>query len=627
MSLFSGQSSPLVTRSDVASFGFESRFSLSVDCKAGANGVLTLSLPETTIPSVGQTVSGDGSTGYGNSDSDAETNPPAGEPGSNNNPSSGGTTGSNNGQIGTFPEGGGKGNSDGNNGADSLNPGADCEGGSSEGGPLQSGNNNGQTESQPGPFPAKPSESDNPPQDGQPTEPPANPAGVAPPQPGASDGNNVSSGPEQGPEKPQLAPATAPAQNPAPPTPEDNEVPDQNPADGPEDDSTPQGPDAASSVDIPTGILPADSGDSVDCLVYVNEPACTSQGQTTHNPPVPTSAPAPAPASSVPQGPLTVPSPVPNLGNTSCEDTDAYGDGVPDCPDSNQPPVANPDSDGNSPTANSGGSPNQESGDGGYGDDGLCSDPSAGDDCNSSAPPPPGSAPPIPPPSPQLAPPVVPGDCPSGSDSSCQGLSYNGPGSGSSNPPALPPSTPQPPPSPVETNSPTGNGVPCGGTLGPCPGEITDQGNASSAPNQGASLRDDAPPSPSSRPPASPSSSSPEGQASGSPGDVPGNAQTSAEPYQSDDHDVPGSGRPEEGDKSDGQGDIGPQSLGAELASVQPAPSGPVASALPQSPAAKPSSPQPTDSAIVGGPHGGPHLVTVIVPTQIESTKTKVITV
>jgi hypothetical protein len=41
----------------------------------------------------------------------------------------------------------------------------------------------------------------------------------------------------------------------------------------------------------------------------------------------------------------------------------------------------------------------------------------------------------------------------------------------------------------------------------------------------------------------------------------------------------------------------------------------------------QPAPPQTTDANFVGGSHEGPHLVTVIVPTQVESTETRVITV
>ncbi|KAF5674944.1 hypothetical protein FHETE_2695 [Fusarium heterosporum] len=348
MSLFPGQSSPLVARSDTASFVFESRFSLSVDCKAGSNGVLTLSLPETTIPAGGQPVSGDESTGYGNGDSGAEPNPPTGEPNSNNNSPLGGATGSNNGQTETPAEGGDNSNSDSYNRVDSLIPGADCGGSGSEGGPSQFGNDNRLPEPQPQPAPIpappppdEPSESDSLPQDGQPTTPSANPSDAVPPRPGAIDGNNMPSGQSQPTPStaPQLAP-TASAQNSAPPTPEDSGVTDQKPGNGPEYDSAPPGPDVVSSVDVRTETSHTDSGGSVDCSIHVNAPLCTSQSQQPHEPWVPTSVPTPAPVSPAPETSLTVPNPVLNS--------------------------------------------DQESLNGGYGNAGLCSDPNAGGDCDSS---------------------------------------------------------------------------------------------------------------------------------------------------------------------------------------------------------------------------------------------------
>ncbi|KAF5000838.1 hypothetical protein FGRMN_1446 [Fusarium graminum] len=348
MSLFPGQSSPLVARSDTASFGFEGRFSLSVHCKAGSNGVLTLSLLEITVPAVSQPASGGESTGYGNGDSGAGTNPPTGGPSPNNDSSLGGTTGSNNGQTGTPTEGGDSSNSDGNNGADSLSPGAGCGGGGSEGGPSQSSNDNRHPEPQPQPIPipapappSKPSESDGPPQGGQPDELPANPADAIPSQPGANDGSNMPSGQSQPapPTIPQLAP-TASAQNPVPPTPEDSEMPDQEPGNRLEYGSTLPGPDAVSSVNTTTETSRTDIGGSADCSIYMNDPLCTSQSQQPHEPWVPTSTPTLAPVSSVPPASSTVPNPVLN--------------------------------------------PDQESVNGGYSNADLCSDPNAGGDCDSS---------------------------------------------------------------------------------------------------------------------------------------------------------------------------------------------------------------------------------------------------
>ncbi|ENH71024.1 hypothetical protein FOC1_g10008395 [Fusarium oxysporum f. sp. cubense race 1] len=221
---------PLVSRSDSASFGFESRFSLSVDCKAGSDGVLTLSLPESTA-SVHQSIPDGGSPaspGAGNGNLNAGAGPPGGAPGPNNGPLPGNTASSGDGQGspsgGTGPGGGG-----GNDGTEPSDPNADCEENNSNNGPSQSGNNDGQYQPAPAPAPAPTPANSNPQPDGQANGPPA-------PGPDAADGNSSPDNPHQGnPGQSQPQPAPAPA--PAPSSPDGGDgAPNQDGTGGPGED-------------------------------------------------------------------------------------------------------------------------------------------------------------------------------------------------------------------------------------------------------------------------------------------------------------------------------------------------------------------------------------------------------
>ncbi|KAF5619489.1 hypothetical protein F52700_11772 [Fusarium sp. NRRL 52700] len=560
---------PLVSRSDSASFGFESRFSLSVDCKAGSDGVLTLSLPESTA-SAHQSIPGGGSppsSGAGNGNPNAGAGLPGGAPGPNNGPLPGNTAGSGDGQ-GSPSEGTGLGGDGSNDGTEPSDPNADCEENTSNNGPSQSGNNDGQYQPAPAPVPANPPSNSNPQPGGQSNDPPA-------PGPDAADGNSSPDDPNQGntgQTQPQPAPAPVPAPAPAPSSPDGGDgAPNQdgNGRSGEDCDENVPGNNAAPASHPNTG-------DSVDCSIDINNPACANQNQLPPGPPAPQppapqppapqpapqppapQIPAPAPDSPGPQGPP--PAPAPAGGNPPC----GAGDGIPDCPASHQPPNV----DGSSGNA--------------------CSDPNANADCGS-------SEPSSPQPPPQTGPPALPKVCPGDENSLCHDGGDGGFDTGSSSLPANPPSpnSPDAPPPGVGTspgaspsqpniNGNLDNGASCAGKPGPCPA------------NGGLGIPEPAnPPSPASHP-----LTPPEGQ-------VPNGSQDNQGTGQG----IPGEGTGN-GDGRKGNGDLGPQAPEITAPPAQPAlPTPAVPTQLP-GPPAQPGLPQPTGPNAVGGAHEGPQVIT-----------------
>ncbi|KAF5618105.1 hypothetical protein F25303_13093, partial [Fusarium sp. NRRL 25303] len=295
---------PLVSRSDSASFGFESRFSLSVDCKAGSDGVLTLSLPESTasayqpIPNGGSPAS----TGAGNGNPNAGAGPP-GAPGPNNGHLPGNTAGSGDGQdspLGGTSSGGGGGN----DGTGPSDPNADCEENNFNNGPSPSGNNDGQYPPAPAPVPVNPPANSNPQPHGQSNGPPA-------PGPDAADGNSSPDDPHQG-NTGQSQPQPAPAPAPAPSNPDGSDgVPDQDGTNelGEDcDENAPDGSDANSPGNNAVPASPPNTGGSVDCSIGINNPACANQNQLPPGPPAPQ---PPAPQPPQPPAPLPAPQPEP----------------------------------------------------------------------------------------------------------------------------------------------------------------------------------------------------------------------------------------------------------------------------------------------------------------------------
>ncbi|KAF4338473.1 hypothetical protein FBEOM_7618 [Fusarium beomiforme] len=592
---------PLVSRSDSASFGFENHFSLSVDCKAGSDGVLTLSLPESTL-SVNQPIPNNGgfaSSGAGNSNPNAASSPSRGAPDSNNGPLPGNTAGPGDGQDGTK---GGTGPGGGNgDGAGASDPNVDYEDDNSKNGPPQSGNNEGQHV--PAPVPPNPPTNNDSSQNGQPGGPPPNPADDAASGPSADDGNHPPGNPDQGtPAQPQPQPAPAPV-NPD----GGDKVPDQNGDNGSGedcDDSVPPAADANSPRNSPARPLSPNTDGPVDCSINVHLPMCASY----HPPPppqppfipvpppvFPPAAPAPAPTqqppapeSSTPQSPSTVP----GQGSPPCGD----GVGVPSCPASNQPPNTS------------------------SGDVNKCSNTDADAGCGSSEPTSPQSPP-------QPAPPTITTDCSGGEDSPCRQGGDEKPKSGSGSPgdhiqdiPVGPGS----PPLPFDIPPAGSGGGSCSGKSDSCPGNVPVPGNApplpaqvpsgNGSPSSPGTPQQANPPIPASPPsppavdqvPKSPQGNGNSGQAAGSPdqSNVNGGSEGAG---AGNDH----------GDAANGGGDHG---------SEEPGTTAPVDSdQLPGSPV-QAGPPQPTDSNSVGG-HEGPQVITVIMPTQIESTATKVMTV
>ncbi|KAJ4091695.1 hypothetical protein NW756_005901 [Fusarium oxysporum] len=535
---------PLVSRSDSASFGFESRFSLSVDCKAGSDGVLTLSLPESTA-SVHQSIPDGGSPaspGAGNGNLNAGAGPPGGAPGPNNGPLPGNTASSGDGQV-VLQE------------AQVLEE--------------VSGNHDGQYQPAPAPAPAPTPANSNPQPDGQANGPPA-------PGPDAADGNSSPDNPHQGnPGQSQPQPAPAPA--PAPSSPDGGDgAPNQDGTGGPGEDcdeNAPPGSDANSPGNNAAPASPPNTGGSVDCSIDINNPVCANQNQLPPGPPAPQppapQPPAPAPDSSTPQGPP------PSCGAEA---------GISDCPASHQPP----------------------NGDGDDGGDGnACSDPNSNVGCGSSEP----SS--LQPP-PQPAPPAVPNNCSGDENSPCNDGGDGGSNPGSRSLPANPPSpnspdvpppeigpSPAAPPSQPNTIADPDNEASCNGKPDPCPA------------NSGTGIPEPAnPPSP-----ASPPSTPPDGQVPNGPQDNYGTGRESS-----------GKGS-DNGDGGKGNGDLGPQAPEITAPPVQPALPAPATPAQLPGPPVQSRPPQPTDSNAVGRAHEGPQVITVIIPTQVESTATKVMTV
>ncbi|KAF5679533.1 hypothetical protein FDENT_8681 [Fusarium denticulatum] len=541
---------PLVSRSDSASFGFENRFSLSVDCKAGSDGILTLSLPESTA-SAHQSIPGGGfptSPGAGNGNSNAGAGPPGGAPGPSNGPLPGNTAGSGNGQGspsgGTGPGGGG-----GNGGTEPSDPNADCEENNSSNGPSQSGINDGQYPPAPAPVPANPPANSNPQTDGQSNGPPA-------PGPDAAVGHSSPDDPNQGNTgQPQPQPA------PAPSNPDGGDVaPNKDGTGGLGEDCDENAPGNNAAP------APPNTGGSVDCSIDINNPACANQNQLPPGPPGPQPAPqlpapqipAPAPDSPAPQGPPPAPAPAGDKPPCGAED------GIPDCPASHQPP----------------------NGDGSGGN--ACSDPNSNAGCGSSEP----SSPQSPP---QTAPPAVPNSCTGDENSPCHdgGDSGSDPGSRSmpanrpspNSPDAPPPDvglSPAAPPFQPNTNSNPDNGASCAGMPGPCPA------------NGGPGI-----PTPANPPsPASPPSTPPEGQV----------------PNGSQDNDGAGKESPGKGsgngDGGKGSSDLGPQAPEITVPPAQPVLPAPAVPAQLPGPPAQPRPPQPTGPNAVGGAHEGPQVIT-----------------
>ncbi|CCT70805.1 uncharacterized protein FFUJ_05736 [Fusarium fujikuroi IMI 58289] len=441
---------PLVSRSDSASFGFESRFSLTVDCKAGSDGVLTLSLPESTA-SVPQPIPDGGSPtspGAGNGNTNAGAGPPGGAPGSNHGPLLGNTAGSSDGQD--SPSGGpSSGGGGGNDGTEPSDPNTDCEENNFNNGPSPSGSDDGQYPPAPAPAPApvpvNPPANSNPQPDGQSKSPPA-------PGPDAADGNSSPDDPHQG-NTAQSQPQSAPAPVPAPSNPDGSDgAPNQDGTSGPGEDcdeNSPNGSDANSTGNNAAPVSPPNTGGSVDCSIDINNPACANQNQLSPGPLAPQQPqiPAPAPDSPTPQGPLPSPGPAPAGDNPPC----GAEDGITDCPASRQPPK----------------------GDGSGGN--ACSDPDSNAGCGS-------SEPSSPQPPPQTAHPALPNNCPGDENSPCNDGNDGGSDPGSSSLPANPPSpnspdvppldvgpSPVAPPSQPNTDGNPDNGASCAGKPGPCP--------------------------------------------------------------------------------------------------------------------------------------------------------------
>ncbi|KAF5969723.1 hypothetical protein FCOIX_10765 [Fusarium coicis] len=544
---------PLVSRSDSASFGFENRFSLSVDCKAGSDGVLTLSLPEATS-SAHQSIPVRGfptSPGAGNGNSNAGVGPPGGAPGPSNGPSPGNTAGSGNGQGspsgGTGPGGGG-----GNGGTEPSDPNADCEENNSNNGPSQSGNNNGQYPPAPAPVPANPPANSNHQTDGQSNGPPA-------PGPDAAVGNSSPDDPNQG-NTGQLQPQPAPA----PSNPDGgNGAPNKDGTGGPGEDCDENAPGNNATP------APPNTGGSVDCSIDFNDPACANQNQLPPGPAAPQpqapqppapQIPAPAPDSPAPQGPPPGPAPAPSGDKPPC----GAEDGIPDCPASRQPP----------------------NGDGSGGN--ACSEPNSDAGCGS-------SEPSSPQPPPQTAPPAVPNSCTGDENSPCHDGGDSGSDTGSRSIPANRPSpnspgapppdvgpAPAAPPFQPNTNGNPEDRASCVGMPGPCPA------------NGGPGI-----PAPANSPsPASPPSTPPEGQVPNGSQDNDGTGQES-----------PGKGS---GDSDGGKGssDLGPQAPEITAPPSQPALPAPAVPAQLPGPPTQPGPPQPTGPNGVGGTHEGPQVIT-----------------
>ncbi|KAF5564441.1 hypothetical protein FNAPI_2149 [Fusarium napiforme] len=572
---------PLVSRSDSASFGFETRFSLSVDCKAGSDGVLTLSLPESTAQAH-QPIPGGGfptSPGAGNGNSNAGADPPGGAPGPSNGPLPGNTGGSGNSQGspsgGTGPGGGG-----GNGGTEPSDPNADCEENNSNNGPSQSGNNDGKYPPAPAPVPASPPANSNPQTDGQSNGPPG-------PGPDAAVGNSSPDDPNQGNTgQPQPQPA------PAPSNPDGGDgAPNKDGTGGPGEDCDENAPGNNAAP------APPNTGGSVDCSIDINNPACANQNQLPPGPPAPQppapqppapqppapqipapqipapqppapqpapqppapqpapqppapQIPAPAPDSPAPQGPPTGPAPAPAGDKPPC----GAENGLPDCPASHQPP----------------------NGDGSGGN--ACSDPNSG--CDSSEP----SSPQLPP---QTAPPAVPNSCTGDENSPCHDGGDSGSDPGSRSIPANRPSPNSPGALPPD--------------VGPAPAAPPFQSNTNGNPDDEASSANGGPgiPAPANPPsPASPPSTPPEGQVPNGSQENDGTGKESP---------VKGSGN---GDGGKGSSDLGPQAPEITAPPAQPALPAPAVPAQLPGPPAQPGPPQPTGLNAVGGAHEGPQVIT-----------------
>ncbi|KAF5026209.1 hypothetical protein F66182_1706 [Fusarium sp. NRRL 66182] len=299
----------------------------------------------------------------------------------------------------------------------------------------------------------------------------------------------------------------------------------------------------------------------------------------------------PAPAPSAPQGPLPVSDPQPSQEDTICPD-----ENDPSCPASNQPL-----SGGDDPNADAGSPPYLPPAN--NGNDGTCSntDPSGGCDAPVA-------------PAPQPASPVVPDEClDEPGNSPCHGAGSDQsspvPDSSPALPSADPPSTsntavPQPGPGPISppqgnTDASPGEGTSCGGITGPCPGEAPAQGNGPISDGQAASPGNEIP----------------------STATTPGTMVPNVPSWPKDPQEPPS--QPDEGHNDSGSENPGTGNNHGESTGQEGTSSAPAAPTQPTGPPIQTSSPSQPAEPI----QERPQLITVIVPTQVEVTETKVLTV
>ncbi|KAM6535564.1 hypothetical protein FALCPG4_005118 [Fusarium falciforme] len=700
--------SHLTPRFDTGRFAFGDQFTLAVDCTAGSNGVLTLSLPDSVPSGIPQPPPTDDSPlipGSGAGDPNLDSSPLAGntDPVLGSQPA--GPSTSHRDQSGTFAHAASNnpgGNENPSNGVG--NPAAvdaDCDPATEGSNNNPSGApNNGQAQHPSGSSPSDSDPSPNGQPDGQPNAPSLNPAdgfpastvpgadagspplghrqgtsGGANDGSGSGPGDNVGSlpsGPNQEtPGRPPSQPAPIPvAENPTSSAPSgDAGVPGHtSPPEGAgencEDDSTPTPGSGASGNSSPQSSA-GNQGNPAGCAVGTDNPACGNHNQGPPGTPVipspgtqnpggcperadgspdcgASSSPPAPPVPPAPQEPAPASSPavpVPGQGDPNCP-----ANGPSPCPVSGQPPNPTPPS-----------VPNPNSGPGGGDPTGNPGSPQTG---------------------PSPMPPNVPGGCSGDAEgSSCPIPGSNGPDPGAISLSTIP-TPPGPPPAsntaapPTDAGSPrtqgetnplpSGNGAPCDGSLGLCPGSPSTPENGPVPYSQESSPNGQVPPSPSSDGGWG-SDSAQEGDDSGD--GVPscnGNCPTS-----------PGSGKPldpgtanspsQSPGSHNSQSPNDPQAPPSNGAQGQTggnlqAPGDPAASGQPSSPVTGPSQPaetfiradppsetfiradRPTTTEFVKAIHPpedpsapytdrGPQVITVLAPTKVEITQTRIITV
>ncbi|KAF4968015.1 hypothetical protein FZEAL_10447 [Fusarium zealandicum] len=632
MNLAQREVSPLAPRFDISHFTSGNQLTLAVDCTAGSDGVLTLSIPEAPSPTIRPSPNGD-PTVSGPETGDAGSpnvgqDPPAGITPSNSDGPPGGLEGSGSGSaqsgssVNSVPGGAGSDGSsiDGSDGLNTADP--DCE---FENGGSPHGSSGDQNNGQPQPRPQPASDTDNSLGGGSSSAdgPPGNPADGAP------------SGPNTAPATPIGGTGDSSTHN-------NSDAGAGNTVGNPSPGASPDTPGQPGGAVSPSSESPPTSPDNaIDCLVNTDNPACFNQNQGSSGPPV--SPPAPLP---------------PANGNPGvCPE---HADGSPDCgaasppaPQAPAPPSKpNPNSgpDGDDPADSAGNSPNVPFPDDTNG--GNCAEGNPAVACGGP------EAPPAPP---QPQSPPSDGFGPDSGNSPSVPTSPNPPSSGNTaSPPAIPDSSS---PGKGNTNTtPNADGYPCDGSLGPCPGAPGSPGNRPpydqapwSSPVDGdengstPSCNGNCPISPNRGNPLEPTNPTspqspgyPGAQPSGGPQNPPGNSVPETSPAKgNEDCDDPktncyGASNNSNDSQGTGQNDVNPQAPGNPIASVRPAsPATASAQATESFIRAGPPSQstefvqatRPADAPGASNGDGGPILITVIAPTKIDVTQTRVVTV